>query len=105
MADVEVTAGIFPLRMHGILRQPKPRSEIPVGAHIVERVCIRVACNEGHSMEIPGSQGCLQGVVIRFIEIVEFVYGAQSVREVWAICLLAGAVAGRAQARCWLVDV
>src|SRR4029077_10942624 len=36
---------------------------------------------------------------------IELVYGAQSVRKVWAVGLLAPAVTRRAQTRCRLVDV
>ena len=59
VAYVEITAGIFALRMHGILGQAQACSEVPVGTHIVECVSIGITCNKGRTMKIARRQSGL----------------------------------------------
>jgi len=69
MADIEIAVGIFRAWVVGVLWQARSVSEIPVCAHVIERVRVGVTGHHAQAMIVSGVQGYLQTVVIGPIDV------------------------------------
>src|ERR1035438_10281315 len=67
--DVEVAIGILGGGIVGILRQAGAVAEVPVRAHIIERMLISVACHNAKAVIVARGQRDLQSVVIGFVDV------------------------------------
>ncbi len=64
MPDVEIAAGVLACNVVGILRQAGAVSKVPVRAHIVQRMRVRVTRHHAQTMVVARIQGDLQPVVV-----------------------------------------
>src|SRR5882762_6464105 len=64
MADIKIAAGVLPIRLRAVGRQPRSSTEIPVRSNLVQCVGVGVASYHRQAMEVSRRESGLQCVVI-----------------------------------------